>query len=159
MKVLVRAEVEVAAPASVVWDYVSDWERQEEWIPFTRVEPVDPVERTRAVGGRIRAWTGIGPVGFWDTMTVTLWEEHPEGSASCEVLHTGAVVRGEGAFSVVARGADACTFLWWEHLSVPGGRLAGVLWTVVGPIANRAVTLALAKMARRIEATSPLSAR
>ena len=85
----------VDAPARVVWDYVTDWPRQGEWIPLTRVEAIPPGAPARAVGERIRAWTGVGPVGFWDTMTITAWQQEGDGSARCEVLHTGRVVRGE----------------------------------------------------------------
>jgi hypothetical protein len=152
MSSLVRAEVDINAPAAAVWAYVTDWPRQAEWIPLTRVEAVDGA---RSVGGRLRAWTGVGPVGFWDTMTISVWEEPaweksarksvreeparkksaPEeparkksareepadGSARCEVVHTGAVLRGDGGFVVTPRG-EACTFTWWERLSLPGGR-------------------------------------
>jgi uncharacterized protein YndB with AHSA1/START domain len=129
MSSLVRAEIDIDAPAAAVWAYVTDWPRQAEWIPLTRVEAVDDA---RSVGGRLRAWTGVGPVGFWDTMTISVWEEpawqeptseeSSHGSARCEVVHTGAVLRGDGGFVVTARGGEACTFTWWERLSLPGGR-------------------------------------
>ena len=123
MSSLARAEIDIDAPAATVWAYVTDWPRQAEWIPLTRVEAVD---EARSVGGRLRAWTGVGPVGFWDTMTISVWEEPAweepsDGSARCEVVHTGAVLRGDGGFVVTARG-EACTFTWWERLSLPGGR-------------------------------------
>ncbi|HSE08077.1 MAG TPA: SRPBCC family protein, partial [Nocardioidaceae bacterium] len=73
MSALVRAEAEVGASADLVWEYITDWPRQGEWIPLTRVERVDAAD---GVGGRFRAWTGIGPVGFWDTITITAWEKN-----------------------------------------------------------------------------------
>ena len=154
MRALVRAEVEVAVRAEVVWDYVTDWPRQGEWIPFTRVEEVaagDGVGRADRVGGRIRAWTGIGPVGFWDPMTITGWSRSEDGSARCEVLHTGAVVRGEAEFAVVARGFDSCTFRWWEHLQVPGGPLGPLVWKVAGSGMQKMVDLSLRRLATRVE--------
>lgn len=148
MRAVVRVEVDVAAPAHVVWNYVTDWPRQGEWIPLTRVEAVDSA---RGVGGRIRAWTGIGPVGFWDTMTITGWHTEPDGSARCEVLHTGAVVSGDGEFAVFARGPSSSTFLWWERLRVPGGPLGALAWRIVGPMMHRGIELSLRKMADRAE--------
>ena len=148
MRALVRSEVEVAAPAAVVWDYVTDWPRQGEWIPFTTVQRVGPADR---VGGRIRAWTGIGPLGFWDPMTITAWQVDPDGSGRCEVLHTGRLVRGEAEFSVVGRGAEACTFGWWEHLTLPGGPLGAVACKVTGRGMQKMVDLALRRMAHRVE--------
>jgi uncharacterized membrane protein len=154
MRALVRSEVAVAAPADLVWGYVTDWPRQGEWIPFTRVEVADTGpgrETAEGVGDRIRAWTGIGPVGFWDPMTITAWERRDDGSARCEVLHTGAVVRGEAEFAVHAEGPDACTFVWWERLEVPGGALGALLWRLGGWTMRRGVDAALRRLARRAE--------
>lgn len=148
MRVLVRSEVEVAAPAEAVWSYVTDWPRQAEWIPFTTVLRDGPGD---GVGGRIRARTGMGPVGFWDPMTITAWQVDADGSARCEVLHTGKVVRGDAEFSVVARGFNACTFRWWEHLTIPGGPLGAVLWKLTGRGMQKAVDLSLRRMAARVE--------
>ena len=154
MRALVRSEVRVAAPADAVWDYVTDWPRQGEWIPFTRVEVVPAgadSSMAHGVGGRIRAWTGLGPVGFWDTMTITAWDREADGSARCEVLHTGAVVRGEAEFAVVAQGPDACRFVWWERLEIPGGALGALFWRLGGWTMKRGVDLAVRRLARRAE--------
>ena len=148
MRAVMRAEVTVAAPAASVWSYVTDWPRQGEWIPFTRVEEVD---RGHQVGGRIRAWTGLGPVGFWDPMTITAWEESADGSARCEVLHTGSVLAGEGEFAVRTTGARSCTFSWWERLAVPGGPVAALAWRAGGPLSQRAVQYSLHRMVARVE--------
>jgi uncharacterized protein YndB with AHSA1/START domain len=148
MRALVRSEVPVAAPAGQVWSYLTDWSRQGEWIPLTRVEELDSADR---VGGRLRAWTGVGPVGFWDPMTITAWEQSVDGSARCEVLHTGRVLAGEGEFAVTARDAGSCTFVWWERLVVPGGPAGAVAWRLAAPAVQRSVDRALRTMARRVE--------
>jgi uncharacterized membrane protein len=149
MRALVVVEVEVQAPADLVWRYVTDWPRQGEWMPLTRVERVDAADR---VGGRFRAWTGIGPVGFWDTITITVWEEHPDGSARCEIMHTGSVVHGDAEFRVVPVGAGACRVRLWEHLDVPGGPVGALLWRLVGRFVERGVEQVLRRMVRRAEA-------
>lgn len=153
MRALVRSEVRVEAPADVVWDYVTDWPRQGEWIPLTRVEVVPSPESRWAheVGGRIRAWTGLGPVGFWDTMTITSWERGPDGAARCEVLHTGRVVRGDAEFAVLPRGADASLFTWQEQLDVPGGPLGALLWRIGGWSMRLGVDAAVRRLARRVQ--------
>lgn len=149
MRALIRQEVEVAAPAGAVWDYVTDWERQDEWIPLTRVEAVDSAD---TVGGRIRAWSGIGLVGFWDTMTITAWNVVTDGAAECEVLHTGAVIRGDGRFAIRPLGPRTCTFVWSERVDIPGGRLGAAAWSVAGPMTHRLVARWLRRMASRVEA-------
>jgi hypothetical protein len=149
MKALVRAEVRVEAPARVVWEYVTDWPRQGQWIPLTRVERVDAAD---GVGGRFRAWTGLGPVGFWDTITITAWEEEPDGAARCEIMHTGSVVHGDAEFSVVPEGPAACRVGLWEHLDVPLGRVGALVWRLLEPFVQRGAQRVLARMARRAEA-------
>lgn len=150
MRALVRSEVTVRAPADVVWGFITDWPRQAEWIPLTRVEEVTQSDR---VGGRFRAWTGIGPVGFWDTMTITSWESLAAGAASCDVLHTGSVVRGDGGFSVATDRRGVTRVLWWERVEVPGGPLGAVAWRVVGPVMRRMADLTLRRLAQRVEAS------
>jgi carbon monoxide dehydrogenase subunit G len=140
--------VEVAAPAAVVWDYVTDWPRQAEWVPMTRVERVDAAD---GVGGRIRAWTGLGPVGFWDPMTITAWERSTDGGGRCEVLHLGPVVRGEGEFTVLATGGSTSRFTWAELLDVPLGRVGAVGWRLTAPVVRRIIGGALTAMRDLVE--------
>lgn len=155
MRMLVRGKTRVEAPAAVVWQYVTDWPRQGEWMPFTHVElePREPGDRARGLGGRFRAWTGLGPLGFWDTITLTAWEEEPGGSARCEIMHTGRVVRGDAELRVVPDGPGASRVTLWEHLEVPGGPVGALLWRVlgrvVGPLLDAGADLVLRRMARR----------
>lgn len=149
-KALVRAEVHVQAPADVVWGYVTDWRRQGEWIPLTHVEILSG-DGARGVGGRFRAWTGIGPVGFWDSITVTVWEERPDGSALCEIMHTGRLVHGDAQFSVAPDGPGACRVGLWERLDVPGGSAGALLWRLVKRLVDRGAETVLRRMAARAE--------
>lgn len=157
-RIRLERAVDVAAPAGVVWDYVTDWPRQAEWVPQTHVEKVDSADH---VGGRLRAWTGLGSpgrrgtslhgVGFWDPMTITTWERSPDGSGRCEVLHRGSVVRGEGEFTVLARGEDASRFVWAEVVVLPLGRLGGLWWRVARPVVERLIDRALHTMRDRVQ--------
>ena len=164
MRVRLQREVDVAAPAAELWAYVTDWPRQGEWVPLTRVERVDGEP---GVGERFRAWTGIGRpstgsrgsrgvsvrgVGFLDPMTVTTWDRGPDGGGRCEVLHRGAVVKGEGEFVVLARGADASRFVWAEVAVVPFGSLGAVGWRLVRPLVERVIDGGLRTMRDRVEA-------
>jgi hypothetical protein len=149
MRALVRSQVVAQAPAAEVWAYLTDWPRQGEWIPLTRVERTSPGP-AREVGGRIRAWTGVGPLGFWDPMTITAWQEHADGSGRCEVLHLGRVVRGDGGFTVTALDERTCRVLWWERVDVPGGRLGALAWRLLGRGLQRGVDTALNRLAREV---------
>jgi hypothetical protein len=155
VKDLVRREVDVAVPADVLWDYLMDWPRQGEWIPFTRVERADPADPANAVGGRIRAWSGIGPIGFWDYMTITTWDRREDGGGVCEVLHTGAVVKGEGVFEVVGTGPGSSRFLWSEMAVIPFGRLGALGWRLARVLLERLIMdRALVRLRTRVESRS-----
>lgn len=134
----------IAAPLLQVWDYVTDWERQGEWIPFTRVRVVgdDPPAMV--------ARTGIGPLGFDDTMHVTVWEP----PRRCDVAHTGRVVRGTGIFVCEPAWHGLTAFSWTEDVEVPGGRLAPVLWAVARPVLTVAYGVTLRRLRRRLERQS-----
>jgi hypothetical protein len=161
VRVRLQREVDVAAPAAAVWDYVTDWPRQREWVPNTWVENLDVAE---GVGGRFRAWSGIGQVapgagrglsrrgvGFWDPMTITAWERTPDGGGRCEVLHLGAVVRGEGEFEVLSRGPQSSRFVWAEVVVLPLGRCGALGWPLVRPVVTRVIDRALRTMRDRVE--------
>lgn len=148
MRARVERSVDIAAPAGVVWDYVTDWPRQAEWIPGTRVERVDHAD---GLGGRFRAWTGVGRLGFWDPMTITGWERHADGGGRCEVLHLGAVVKGEGEFVVVRRDEDTSRFVWAEVVVVPLGRFGAIGWRLVRPVLERVIDRGLGTLRRTVE--------
>jgi hypothetical protein len=143
-----QREIDVSAPAEVVWNYVTDWPRQGEWVPKTRVETVDDAA---SLGGRFHAWTALGRVGFLDPMTITRWERDEHGGGRCEVLHTGRVVRGEGEFSVVSLGQDRSRFVWAEMVVVPGGRAGAVAWRGVRAVVARLIDRGLRDMREIVE--------
>src|ERR1019366_9621737 len=114
------AQVHVAAAPHDVGDLVTDWSRQHEWIWATKVRG------GQGLGATVVGWTGVGPVGFTDTMVISEWDP----PRRCVVQHTGRVVRGAGVFEIVGDG-PSCEFRWGEDLDLPLpatlGRLAGLL--------------------------------
>jgi len=151
-----RGQVEVAVPvrasAQAVWDAVTDWPAQGEWMTATRVRAVDG--DGRGVGGRIEAFTGLGGFGFLDTMVVTQWRP----PARCAVLHTGRVLRGTGEFAIEdapspgRRGGGAgVRLVWREELDLPGGIAGALGWRVLRPLVRLAVGRSLTRLARSVE--------
>ena len=141
--------VDVAAPAEDTWAGATDWANQGAWMLGTTVRPTRL--DGRAVGGAIEAFTGLGRLGFLDTMEITVWEP----PSRCHVLHTGRVVRGTGEFEVQPRGAAASTFLWREDLELPLGALGRAGWPLVKPVFAAGVQASLKKFARWVEAGRP----
>ena len=75
----------IDAPPQVVWDAVTDWAGQSEWMLATRPVRASDIDGSRTVDGRgigggLEAWTGFGRLGF-----VTRW---------CHRVGSAAAVRG-----------------------------------------------------------------
>lgn len=140
--------IDVAAPASSVWNALVDWSSQGEWMLATDVVAIGPAD---GVGGTIEAFTGLIPqqriLGFLDTMTITAWEPPHR----CDVVHTGKVVRGTGSFVVEEVSATTSRFHWSEQVLVPFGLLGRIAWLVVGPLMGAGVRISLRRLVRRLE--------
>jgi hypothetical protein len=142
--------VDVDAPPEVVFDALTDWEHQHEWMTGTRVR----VARGsgQAVGSQIVGRTGLGPVGFDDPMEITGWER----PRRVQVHHLGRVVQGDGVFEVEALpvgpdGRARSRFHWVEWVDVPLGRLGLVGFTLGRPVLARAILPSLRAFARWAE--------
>ena len=141
--------VDVAAPARDTWAGATDWANQGAWMLGTTVRPTRL--DGQGVGGAIEAFTGVGRIGFLDTMEITVWEP----PAKCHVLHTGRLIKGTGAFEVEPRGATASSFIWREDLELPLGALGRLGWPLVKPVFAAGVQASLRKFARWVEAGRP----
>jgi Polyketide cyclase / dehydrase and lipid transport len=130
-RVLLREAADADAPAARLWEVVTDWEHQGDWIPLTTVRLT--AGDGRGVGSRLEARTGVGRAGVVDTMVVTHWREDPGGTGICEVMHTGRVVRGDGGFEVEALGERRSRVVWWESLDLPLGAVGALGWRAVAP--------------------------
>lgn len=138
--------VDIAAPAEVVFDAVVDWRGQDRWIPMTTVRAGR--QAGIAVGGEVAAYTGIGPIGFLDTMTVTRWDVPHR----VDVVHTGNVVRGIGIMTVRSLGPAQSRFYWAEDLEIPFGIAGQVGWALMKPAFGLGMRAALKRFAALVEA-------
>lgn len=143
----VELAVRVRAPARAVWDALTDWDAQGEWMTATQVRAVDG--DGRGVGGRIEAFTGLGRLGFLDTMVVTEWRP----PTWCAVRHTGAVVRGTGGFGIeeLEDEPGVCRLVWNEDLELPAGVLGAFAWRLLRPAVGLGVGRSLGRLARSVE--------
>jgi Polyketide cyclase / dehydrase and lipid transport len=140
---LVR-DVIVEAPPEAVFAALTDWPTQGRWMLGTRVWSEGPGE---GVGARISAFTGVGRLGFLDTMEITEWEP----PRLVRVLHTGRVVRGPGIFEVLALPGRRSRFVWREELDLPLGRVGRAGFALVGPVFAAGVESSLRRFARMVE--------
>ncbi len=142
MTVAVELAVTVDTPVQRTWDAATDWERQGEWMLGTTVRAT--ALAGIGVGGRLEAFTGIGPFGVLDTMEIAAWDP----PYRCEVLHTGRVVRGTGGFEVRDLGNERSAFVWREDLELPWGAVGRTGWPVVRPLLLAGVRRSLTRFAR-----------
>ena len=134
----------VSAPVQEGWDATTDWERQSAWMLGTRVRGT--VHGGRGVGGGIEAWTGVGPIGFLDTMVITAWEPPHR----CLVEHTGRLLKGSGAFEVADAGAGVSRLTWTEDVKLPLGVLGRLGWPLVRPVVRLGISHSLNKLSAAV---------
>ncbi|MFI0483774.1 SRPBCC family protein [Actinomadura sp. 9N215] len=135
-RVAVHAEAVSSASADRLFDVLTDWPRHAEWMPFTSAEG------GRKAGDELRARTGVGPVGFLDTMVITDWRP----GSRVAVRHTGRVVRGEAWFKIVPEGTGS-RIVWAERVDLPLGPLGRAGWLVAGPVVKAFMRLGLRRLA------------
>jgi hypothetical protein len=141
----VRLEVEqrVRAPRAVVWDVLTRWELQPDWMLDAKaVHVLTP--RREGVGVTLRCPTNLLGVTVQDVMRVTGWRE----PAYLEVTHLGSVITGYGAFELESDGDDATHLRWWEEVDPPLGRLGE--WgasTLALPVLRRVFSRSLTRLA------------
>jgi uncharacterized protein YndB with AHSA1/START domain len=144
-----RLEVKVAATPEQVFAAVVDWPSQGEWMLGTRVWVPEGASGV-GVGGRIEAFSGVGRLGFVDTMTITVWDPPHR----VEVDHTGSVVKGTGLMVVEPAPDGTAVFVWGEDLELPLGALGRLGWPLVRPFFSAGVRRSLHHFAAYVEAQS-----
>jgi uncharacterized protein YndB with AHSA1/START domain len=141
----VTATVIVNAPAERVFDALLAWERQSDWIPFTRVRLVDG---DGGEGSSIEAVTQVGPAALRDAMRVIKVDRPYE----IRVVHYGKVLRGPGVMRCTPMDGDRTQVVWHEWFHLPGGPGGKIAWPVLWPGSKLSLTQALRRFARMVEA-------
>lgn len=123
-----------ASPAAV-WDVVAGFGGYGDWMPLTRMTTDDGAPR---VGWGFAGISGVGPLGFSDSMLVTRWEPPAVGSASpaspgsaapavFRIVKTGRLLGGWAEITVTPE----------PHVSNPGAMGSRLDWVedvVVRPL-------------------------
>jgi hypothetical protein len=141
----VTATVIVGAPAERVFAALTAWERQSDWIPFTRVRLV---EGDGGEGSLVEAVTTIGPAVLRDEMRVLRVDQPYE----VRVVHCGPLLRGPGVLRCTQMARDRTQVVWHEWFHVPGGAVGRIAWPLLWPGSKLGLTQALKRFARLVEA-------
>jgi uncharacterized membrane protein len=140
----VTATVIVNAPAERVFAAFLSWEKQSEWIPFTKVRVV---EGDGGEGSLVEAITAIGPASLRDELRVVKVNPPYE----VRVVHCGKVLRGPGSMRCTAMSGDRTQVVLHEWFHLPAGAAGKVAWPVLWPGSKLGFTGALKKFGRLVE--------
>ncbi|MEU8656509.1 SRPBCC family protein [Actinoplanes philippinensis] len=138
------ATVIVNAPAPKVFSAFMDWEKQSEWIPFTRVRVV---EGDGGEGSLVEAVTALGPATLRDELRVVKVNAPYE----VRVVHCGKVLKGPGAMRCTAMSGDRTQVVLHEWFQLPAGAVGKIAWPVLWPGSKLGFTGALKRFARLVE--------
>jgi hypothetical protein len=140
----VTASVVIRVPARRVFAAFTTWDRQGEWIPFTRVRLVSG---DGGEGSVIEAVTALGPASLRDEMRVSKIDPPYE----VRVVHCGSVLRGPGLMRCTPLGGARTQVVWHEWFQLPSGTAGKVAKPLLWPGSKLTLTLALRRFARLVE--------
>ncbi len=140
----VTATVIVRASAERVFAALIAWERQSDWIPFTRVRVV---EGDGGEGSLVEAVTAVGPAALRDEMRVV----RVDAPYEIGVVHCGKLLRGPGVLRCTPLAGDRTQVVWHEWFHVPGGAPGRVVWPLLWPGSKVSLTQALKRFGRMVE--------
>ena len=130
----------IDAPINTVCATLADWESQSEWMLQTTVEVTSDIRE--GVGTSIAAFTGIGKLGIMDHMTVTSWNP----PTICDVVHTGAIIKGTGRFELTALSENSTRFDWSEEILAPRA-----IFLLIAPGLYAGVRISLSALRRQLQ--------
>lgn len=145
---LFRVTTHIGAPASRVWDVLTDWEGMTAWmVDATTVHVMG--ERRSGPGTRVRAVTVIAGLALTDEMEVVRWEP----GRLVLVRHLRWPLRGPAWFQI-APTAFGTRFEWAEELDPPLGPLGEAGGLVLRRAIERVLARSVARLKRLVEAIS-----
>lgn len=144
-KTTLSVTISVKASARHVFNCLTDWSAQSQWMVGTTVRATK--QEGQGVGGEISAVTRLGFFSFTDTMHITVWDPPHH----CSVIHTGTIVKGSGDFAVSPITDQASTFTWSEDFILPFGILGRLAWPIAKPFVRLGLQTSLKRFARWAE--------
>ncbi len=129
--VVVESSGELDAPPSVVWDVLTDWERQCDWMLEMSEIVVTSAQRA-GVGVTARATIRMGGIRTTDLVRIDVWEP----SRQLGMSHDG-WVKGRGDMWLSALPGKRAKLDWREELHPPLGVLGAVGLRVFRPLIRR----------------------
>ncbi len=118
--VVIENAITLPGPPDVVWDAITDWEHQDDWM-LEASDFVVTSEQREGVGTEAEATITIAGVKTRDKVRVVGWDPHRR----LAIAHLG-WVQGTGEIYLTPIGIDRTHLYWREELEPPLGA-AGAL--------------------------------
>ena len=151
--VAIEVGATLPGPPEVVWELITDWEHQDDWM----LEASDFVvlsDHREGTGVEAEATVKIGGISTRDKVRVTGWEPNRRLAIS----HEG-WVSGRGEFHLTPLGKDRTHVFWREELEPPLGALGAMGLVGFKPLMRRIFTRDLRVLAGLVRARAKRSAR
>jgi hypothetical protein len=129
--VVIEMAETMPGPPEVVWQLITDWEHQDDWM-LEASDFVVLTEQREGIGVEAEATVKIGGISTRDKVIVVGWE--PNRRLAIE--HKG-WVSGRGELYLTPLGTDRSHMFWREELYPPVGVLGAVGLTGFKPIMRR----------------------
>lgn len=128
--VLEMAET-VPGPPEIVWDLITDWEHQDDWM-LEASDFVVTSEQREGIGVEAEATIRVGGITTRDKVRVIGWEPN----RYLAIRHYG-WVSGEGHIYLTPLADDRTHVFWREELDPPVGVLGALGMTAFKPLMGR----------------------
>lgn len=129
--VTVDTAADLPGPPDLVWEMLTDWERQDEWM-LEMSDVVVTSEQRQGVGVEALATVRIGGISTRDVIRVDAWEP----PRRLGMVHEG-WVRGRGDMHLVPLSDGGTRLEWREELYPPWGLLGAVGLRLFRPLLGR----------------------
>lgn len=128
--VLEMAET-MPGPPEVVWELITDWEHQDDWMLEARDFTVTS-EKDKGVGVEAEATIRVAGITTRDKVRVTGWDPPRK-----LVIEHGGWVSGRGMMSLTPLKGSRTHLFWREELYPPAGILGSIGMTALKPVMGR----------------------
>jgi len=154
MTVRVEASVDLTVDPATAFAALVDPRSQQRWMIATKLYPIEGSVSVPQVGSRLAAFTGVGSIGFLDTMIVTVYDPPRRWIMDKD----GDLLRGVGIMQVDPVGGGS-RVTWAEELDLPFGVIGRLGWRLIRPLARMGLQASLRRMAKQVaNGTLPLAA-
>ena len=155
MTVRVAASIDLTTDPDTAFAAVVDLPSQEKWIIATRLYPIEGPTSVPQGGSRMAAFTGIGSIGFLDTMTVTEYDPPHRWITDKD----GDLLRGVGIMQVDPL-PGGCRVTWANELELPFGLVGRLAWPLGRFVAQLGMQACLRRLAKQLQTGAlPIAAR